>query len=49
VCQPEWIWTLAAIGVLEGKKVVEEVALGCEYDWHRDSTWDPFAAKHNLI
>lgn len=39
---------LAAIRAMEGAAVAEDVALGCEYDWHRDSAWDPFAQRHRL-
>lgn len=36
---------LAAIAHLYGKGEALELALGCEYDWHDDPSWDPFA-KH---
>jgi transcriptional regulator GlxA family with amidase domain len=41
--------TLALIGHLHGDELAGRVADGVEYDWHRDSTWDPFAAKHGLV
>lgn len=28
---------------LYGEKVAQQIADGTEYEWHRDSTWDPFA------
>jgi hypothetical protein len=27
----------------------EEVALWSEYNWNKDSNWDPFAAIHGLV
>jgi transcriptional regulator GlxA family with amidase domain len=41
--------TLALIGQLHGDELAGRVADRVEYDWHRDSTWDPFAAKHGLV
>jgi transcriptional regulator GlxA family with amidase domain len=41
--------TLALIAHLHGDELAGLVADGVEYDWHRDSTWDPFAAKHGLV
>jgi transcriptional regulator GlxA family with amidase domain len=41
--------TLALIGHLHGDELAGQVADQVEYDWHRDSTWDPFAAKHGLL
>jgi transcriptional regulator GlxA family with amidase domain len=40
--------SLAAIAELLGVQKAEEVAVGCEYDWHRDPSWDPFAKIHGL-
>ena len=40
---------LAAIAELLGLEKAEEVARGCEYEWHRDPTWDPFARLHRLV
>jgi transcriptional regulator GlxA family with amidase domain len=40
--------TLALIARLHGEEVAAEVADRTEYDWHRDSAWDPFAAKYGL-
>lgn len=33
---------------LNGADVAAAVADGIEYEWHRDSSWDPFAAKNGL-
>lgn len=40
---------LALIAHLHGEEVAAKVADGVEYDWHRESTWDPFAAKNGLV
>jgi transcriptional regulator GlxA family with amidase domain len=40
--------TLAFIAHVHGQAVAEELADVAEYDWHRDSTWDPFAFKCGL-
>jgi transcriptional regulator GlxA family with amidase domain len=40
--------TLAFVSDLLGREKAEEVARGCEYDWHRDPTWDPFSAYHHI-
>lgn len=40
---------LALIENLHGGDVALRVADQVEYDWHRDSTWDPFAAKNGLV
>ncbi len=39
---------LAVIARLFGADVAEQVALGTEYEWHRDPSWDPFARIHGL-
>ena len=41
--------TLALIGRLHSEKLAAAVADRVEYDWHRDATWDPFAAKNGLV
>lgn len=41
--------SLAVIARIVGQELAERVALLTEYDWHQDSTWDPFAKLHNLI
>lgn len=40
--------SLAAISRLAGEQVSNALAMAAEYDWHRDSTWDPFAKVHGL-
>lgn len=40
---------LAAIGEMLGLEKAEEVARGCEYQWHRDPNWDPFARLNGLV
>lgn len=37
--------TLALIAHLHRDELAEQVAHGVEYDWHRDSAWDPFASS----
>jgi transcriptional regulator GlxA family with amidase domain len=39
---------LGLLAELNGPKVAAAVAGGIEYEWHRDSTCDPFAAKNGL-
>jgi transcriptional regulator GlxA family with amidase domain len=39
---------LALIGHLNGEDLASKLADGVEYDWHRNSSWDPFAAKNGL-
>lgn len=39
---------LAVIAKLFGQELAESLALGTEYDWHRDAGWDPFAKAHGL-
>jgi transcriptional regulator GlxA family with amidase domain len=39
---------LALIGHLNGEDVASKLADGVEYDWHRNPSWDPFAAKNGL-
>ena len=40
---------LAAISIMHGTERAEKVAEICEYSWHRDSAWDPFAKIHGLV
>lgn len=40
--------TLGLLAELNGDDVATAVADGIEYEWHRDSRWDPFAAKNGL-
>jgi transcriptional regulator GlxA family with amidase domain len=39
---------LALIAQLHTEEVAVQVADAVEYEWHRDATWDPFAAKNGL-
>ncbi|MFQ5352827.1 MAG: DJ-1/PfpI family protein [Candidatus Binatia bacterium] len=39
---------LAVIARLMGEQAAEAIALGTEYQWHRDPAWDPFARAHGL-
>jgi transcriptional regulator GlxA family with amidase domain len=40
---------LAVIARLVGAEVAEKAAVSMEYEWHRDSEWDPFAKIHGLV
>lgn len=39
---------LRVIEKLFGTQAAEAVAVGTEYEWHRDPSWDPFAKVHGL-
>jgi transcriptional regulator GlxA family with amidase domain len=39
---------LSVIADMAGTEVAEGIALVTEYEWHRDPSWDPFAARHGL-
>ena len=39
---------LAVIEVTIGPQASEQLAVGTEYEWHRDPAWDPFAKVHGL-
>lgn len=41
--------TLALIARLHSDELAAAIADRVEYDWHRDATWDPFAAKNGLV
>ena len=41
--------TLAVIARLASQDAAERIAVGMEYDWHRDASWDPFAKVHGLV
>lgn len=41
--------SLAVIANLFGMEAADRVALGCEYEWHKDSSRDPFAKSAGLI
>ena len=40
--------TLAVMAKLRGREASLEIAARAEYEWHEDSTWDPFAAAAGL-
>jgi len=40
--------SLAVIARLLGRDASERLAAHAEYDWHRDPSWDPFAAMNGL-
>jgi putative intracellular protease/amidase len=40
---------LAVMADLFGIAVAEEIAESCEYEWHKDANWDPFAKSAGLI
>ncbi|MEY1555741.1 DJ-1/PfpI family protein [Yoonia sp. R2331] len=40
---------LAVAANLFGRDKAEEMAEGCEYTWHSDAEWDPFAASAGLV
>ena len=41
--------SLAVIAKLLGQEMADALALGAEYEWHRDASWDPFAKAHGLV
>ncbi len=41
--------TLGAIALMHGRETAQKVARWCEYSWHEDSSWDPFAELHGLV
>ena len=41
--------SLAVIARLFGEAAATQVAEVTEYEWHRDATWDPFAASNGLV
>lgn len=41
--------TLGAIAAMLDLKTAEQVAFWCEYSWHKDRDWDPFAKLHGLV
>lgn len=40
---------LAVMAELFGMAMADRIALGCEYEWHKDSTRDPFAHLAGLV
>lgn len=40
---------LAVVADLFGMPMADRIALGCEYEWHKDATRDPFAHLAGLV
>ena len=40
---------LAVLADLFGNEVAEKMAISCEYNWHKDPNWDPFAKLAGLV
>jgi hypothetical protein len=40
---------LALVAHLAEPRWAERIATGIEHEWHRDPSWDPFAAVHGLV
>ena len=40
---------LALVAHLHGEKVATSVADAIELEWHREPSWDPFAALNGLV
>lgn len=40
---------LAVMQDLFGAKMAERIAIGCEYEWHKDASRDPFAKSAGLV
>ena len=40
---------LRAISIMQGQETAEQIAIRCEYEWHQDASWDPFAKRHGLV
>lgn len=41
--------SLGAIARMHGMQRAKDVAKFCEYEWHQDPGWDPFAKIHGLV
>ncbi len=41
--------SLAAIALMHGVELAEQVAVWAEYDWHRNKDHDPFAQVYGLV
>ncbi len=41
--------SLALIERILGREAADKAALWAEYDWHKDSAWDPFAKAWDLV
>lgn len=40
---------LAVMADLFGMEMADRIALGCEYEWHKDASRDPFAKRADLV
>ena len=40
---------LAVMADLYGMDVADKISKSCEYEWHKDANWDPFANSAGLI
>jgi transcriptional regulator GlxA family with amidase domain len=40
---------LAVVADLFGMETAEKIAISCEYEWHKDANWDPFAKSAGLV
>ncbi|NJM84720.1 MAG: DJ-1/PfpI family protein [Tabrizicola sp.] len=41
--------SLAVMAKIFGEKAADAIAVGTEYDWHKDPAWDPFARLAGLV
>ncbi|MEM7060790.1 MAG: DJ-1/PfpI family protein [Pseudomonadota bacterium] len=41
--------SLAVMAKIFGQKAAEDIAIGTEYEWHEDPSWDPFAKMAGLV
>jgi transcriptional regulator GlxA family with amidase domain len=41
--------SLAVMSKIFGEDAAQAIAVGTEYDWHRDPNWDPFAKLAGLV
>lgn len=41
--------SLAVLADLYGMEVADNMAVSCEYEWHKDASWDPFAKSAGLV
>ncbi len=41
--------SLAVMAKIFGDDAAEAIAIGTEYEWHKDPTWDPFAKLAGLV
>jgi transcriptional regulator GlxA family with amidase domain len=41
--------SLAVMSKMFGEEAARQIAVGTEYEWHRDPNWDPFAKSAGLV